>query len=156
MTINQSKKVTCFLCRYIIADPQKCKYVIYKNTKKPVCRYCKASNYKVLNKKYSNFDLDCTACKKAVRYNKSRACSICNHFVHARCNYDLTTQDKTNIDKICDFYICKKCNQSTFPQYYKKHTKKKNNKVTKTPNQCFTCTRNIPNYKYYNKTIIYG
>ena len=156
MTINQSKKVTCFLCRYIIADPQKCKYVIYKNTKKPVCRYCKASNYKVLNKKYSNFDLDCTACKKAVRYNKSLACSICNHFVHARCNYDLTTQDITNIDKICDFFICKKCNQSTFPQYYKKHTKKKNNNVTKTPNQCFTCTRNIPNYKYYNKTIIYN
>ena len=45
-----AKKTTCYFCKYIIINTQKCRYVTYKNTKKPICRYCKASKYKPLNK----------------------------------------------------------------------------------------------------------
>ena len=152
---KSAKKVTCYFCKYVIVNTQKCKYVTYRNIKKPICRYCKASNHKPLNKKYTNFDIECTSCKKPVKYNSSIACSICNHFVHAKCNYNLTAQDITNIENICDFFMCKKCNESVFPQYYKKPTRE-HNKQPKPPVQCFTCTKSISNHKYSNKNIIYN
>ena len=150
-----AKKTTCYFCKYIIINTQKCRYVTYKNTKKPICRYCKASKYKPLNKKYTNFDLECTSCKKPVRYNSSIACSICNHFVHAKCNLNLTSQDITNIENTCDFFVCRKCNESIFPQYYITPIKKRI-KRPKPSKQCFTCTNLVPNHKYSNKNIIYN
>ena len=46
-----AKKTTCYFCKYIIINTQKCRYVTYKNTKKPICRYCRASKYKPLKGK---------------------------------------------------------------------------------------------------------
>ena len=77
-----------------------------------------------IRNKNKNIDTQCKICKKPTLYKKCIACSTCEHFYHGKC-LDLNKDDIEKIERICNFYMCLKCNTSILPQLDIKQKKPK-------------------------------
>ena len=109
-------KLTCFLCRYEITKHNKSeKQIIFRGNLKSVCRYCTKTKHKILSYKLKNIDIQCKVCDKPSRYKNCIKCSICDHLFHGKC-LELSKKDIEKIKKVCDHFICIKCNEDTFPR----------------------------------------
>ena len=154
---DKPNKLTCFFCKYEIHKTNKSnKFIKFKEQLKPLCRHCTSKKHKPLETIYKNADTQCKTCKKPVMYKNCIACSLCDHFYHAKC-VKLSKDDITKIEMICEFYLCPFCNRNTLPNVLDTiESKKPNTKALKTSKECFTCTNKIPKMKYPNKYFIYN
>ena len=99
-------KPKCYFCKYEIKS--KTKTMNYKNTTVKICSSCNSKKLKACSKNYQGKFLDCSICKKAVIYNSSILCSICDHWVHKKCT-KLTKNDINNIENSNTPWSCDKC-----------------------------------------------
>ena len=113
-------KPKCFFCKYEIKS--KTKIMNYKNTTVKVCSSCNSKKLKACSKNYQDKFLDCSLCEKAVIYNSSILCSICDHFVHQKCT-KLTKIDINNIENSNTPWSCDKCCCDIFPFFHLDATK---------------------------------
>ena len=154
---NYQHKKTCFYCKYEIINHKAIKHILYKGNKKVICQHCTKFKHKTLEAKYSQYDVQCTTCDKPVMYKKCIACSICDHFIHGKCN-NLNKEDIKKIEMICDFFICRQCSNEIFPNVEalcpKTKNKTQNCKLPK--NVCLVCNDTITKQQYSNKNIIYN
>ena len=150
-------KLTCFYCKYEIHKYNKSnKYIKFKNQLKPLCRYCTSKKHKPLEIIYKDIDTQCRICRKPVMYKKCIACSICDHFYHEKC-LNLSKDDITKIETICNFYLCPICNENALPNLVDTiKLNRPNVEVLKTSKQCFTCINKISKEKYTDKYFIYN
>ena len=150
-------RLTCFLCRYEITKHNKSeKRIVFRGNLKNICRYCTKNNHKILRYQFKNVDIQCKVCNKPSRYKNCIKCSICDHLFHGKC-LELSKKDIENIEKVCDHFICIKCNEDTFPRHV--DNENKNVKLSKTKlkqKQCLTCDNIVPKEIYPNKHILYN
>ena len=158
MTRTHNKKATCFLCRYEITKHNKStKQVKYNGQSKPVCKFCTKTKLKILNENYKQHDTQCKICKKPSLYKKCIACSICNQFYHGKC-LDLNKNDIESIEKVNDFFICRKCQIDILPTTLNPQLQKskKETQIKTNTKQCMTCKNIVPKFIYANKHLIYN
>ena len=91
------------------------KFVKYNGSLRPNCKYCSEHEHKALKIETKNIDTPCKICKKTSIIQKCIACSTCEHFYHGMC-LDLNKADIEKYWKLCNIFMCPKCNTSIIPQ----------------------------------------
>ena len=139
----------------------------YKNTTVKICSSCNVKKLKACAANYKSTFLDCSICQKAVIYNSTILCSICDHWVHQNCT-KLTKDDIKMMENSNASWSCDKCCCDIFPfsqidanelENVVNPLFKRNPPIRAVPlpkTKCFSCKNPVPRINYKNKTIIYN